>query len=199
MHVVRRRRSRQVDSTAAMSDSDRSDARALTLAARACALESELATLRAALEGCFDAFYLLRCERDQNGEIVDFLFVEVNRCGERLLRRTREQLIGAGMCELFPLIRSAGLFAQYRRVVDTREPLEQEYQLPARPESPQCQMVREVAGISSASCRPATGSPCRSGGSARQAGAARARRAARATATRAKDGVAGTAGRRHRP
>ena len=96
------------------------------------ALEAELAALRAALEGCFDAFFLLRSERDASGEITDFVLVELNACGERLLRRPREAVIGARMCELFPVIRSAGLFEQYRRVVETRELLEQEYQLPDR-------------------------------------------------------------------
>ena len=99
-------------------------------------LEVELAALRAALEGCFDAFFLLRSERDADGEIVDFVLVEVNACGERLLRRPREALIGARVCELFPVIRSAGLFEQYRRVAETREPLEQEYQLPDQTDQP---------------------------------------------------------------
>jgi len=94
------------------------------------ALEAELAVLRAALAGCFDAFFLLRSERDAGGEIVDFVFVEVNAGGERLLRRPREALIGARMCELLPGLRSAGLFEKYRRVVETGEPLEAEYELP---------------------------------------------------------------------
>ncbi len=98
--------------------------------ARVAAMELELATLRAALEGCFDAFFLLRCERDADGEIVDFVFVEVNRGGERFLRRTREQLIGARVCDLFPRVRSVGLLDQYRRVVERREVIEQEFQLP---------------------------------------------------------------------
>ena len=104
----------------------------MALAARICALEAEMATLRAGLAGCFDAFFVCRCERDANGEIVDFVVVEVNASGERMLRRPRETVIGARVCELFPVIRSAGLFDLCRRVAETREPLEQEYQVPGQ-------------------------------------------------------------------
>ena len=47
-------------------------------ASRVHALEAELATLRGAIEGCFDAFFLLRSVRDEAGQIVDFTFVELN-------------------------------------------------------------------------------------------------------------------------
>jgi len=99
---------------------------------RSLALEAKLAALSAALEGTFDAFFMLRCERDQDGEIVDFVFIKVNSCGEHMMQRPREQVIGARLLELFPVLRRIGLFDRYRAVVETREPLEQEYQLPDR-------------------------------------------------------------------
>jgi two-component system cell cycle sensor histidine kinase/response regulator CckA len=92
-------------------------------------LEAELATLRAAVEGCFDAFYLLRSVRDEVGQIVDFVFVAVNAAGLRELEMEREALIGQRLCVLFPVNLRAGFFEQYRRVAETREPLEQEFQL----------------------------------------------------------------------
>ena len=100
----------------------------LALAARTRELEAELETLRAAIEG-FEAFFLLRSERDVQGEVVDFVFVAVNRAAERLMRRTRDQLLGRRLCELDPVQRRAGFFDQYRRVTETREPLEQEFEL----------------------------------------------------------------------
>ena len=135
---MRTRRESRVDCGPRMHRSDESNVQAMTLAARTCALEAELATLRSALEGVFDAFFVLRCERDQDGEVVDFVFVEANACGERMMQgqpqqhRPREPLIGARLCERFPVIRRIGLFEQYRRVVETREPFEQEYQVPER-------------------------------------------------------------------
>jgi two-component system cell cycle sensor histidine kinase/response regulator CckA len=101
----------------------------LALAARARELETELATLRAGLECCLDPFFMLRCERDGDGTIVDFVFVELNKAAERLLRLTRDQAIGQRICEVYPVTRRAGFFEQYCRVVDTREPIEHEYQL----------------------------------------------------------------------
>jgi len=98
-------------------------------AARLRALEAELATLRAAIEGCFDAFFLLRSVRDAAGEIVDFVFIEVNHAAELEMKMTRAELVGHRICELFPVNRRAGFFEQYRRVAETGEPLEQEFQL----------------------------------------------------------------------
>lgn len=88
-----------------------------------------MATLRAALETSFDAVFVLRCERDADGEVVDFVFTDVNRGAELHMRMAREEFIGQRLCELFPINRSGGFFAQYRRVFETGEPLEQEYQL----------------------------------------------------------------------
>ena len=101
----------------------------LAMAARARELEAENATLRATLEASFDAVSLLRCERDGDGRVVDFVFVEVSRLAEQQMRLAREELIGQRMCELFPINRSGGFFEQFCRVVETREPLEQEFQL----------------------------------------------------------------------
>jgi signal transduction histidine kinase len=98
-------------------------------ASRLRSLEVELATLRAAVEGCFDAFYLLRSVRDEAGQIVDFTFDDVNQVGLRALQMEREALIGQRLCELFPVNLRAGFFEQYRRVAETGEPLEQEFQL----------------------------------------------------------------------
>lgn len=97
--------------------------------ARARALEAELATLRGAIEGCFDAFFLLRSVRDEAGQIVDFSFVELNEAAEQELKMGRAALIGQRLCERFPVNRRAGFFEQYRRVAETREPLDQEFQL----------------------------------------------------------------------
>lgn len=110
-----------------MDRKEKSDAEVARLAARVDALTRENGALRAGLEGCLDAFFLVRCERDADGEIVDFVLVEVNASGERMMQRPREALVGARVCELFPAVRSAGLFAIYRQVVETREAVEGEY------------------------------------------------------------------------
>lgn len=108
---------------------DDADEGARQQAARVNELEAERAALHAALEASLDAFYLLRCERDEAGEIVDFVFTAVNSFAAKLTRKSRDQLVGQRLCELYPFNRSAGFFAKYRRVVETRQPLDEEYQL----------------------------------------------------------------------
>ena len=101
---------------------------ALHMAARLRELSEENATLRAVLEASFDAVFVLRCERDGDGAVVDFVFTDLNRFAEQQLRMGRHEFIGKRLCELFPLNRTGGFFEQYCRVVETREALEQEFQ-----------------------------------------------------------------------
>jgi len=82
---------------------------------------------RAAAESSFDAIFVFESIRDEAGAVVDFRFVEANAPGERLLGMTRDQLLGHGMCELIPRNREMGAFDRYRKVMETRVPLEEEF------------------------------------------------------------------------
>ncbi len=108
---------------------DRPDVQTLALAARTRELEAELTIWRAALDASWDPFYLFRCVRGGDGEIVDFVFVEVNRPAEHQMRMTRDQVVGQRLNEVFPITRQ-GFFQEFCRVVETREPLDQEFTLP---------------------------------------------------------------------
>ncbi len=100
-------------------------------AARLRVLEVELATLRAAIDGSFDPFVLLRSVRDEAGEIADFVVVEVNQAAQRELRIDRAKLVGGRLRELLPVSMRAGCLEQLRRVANTREAIEDELALPA--------------------------------------------------------------------
>jgi len=72
-------------------------------------------------ETSLDCLYLADAVRDANGEIEDFAFTYMNDNAVQLVTFSREELIGAGMCELFPLNRKIGLFDRYKEVVRTGE------------------------------------------------------------------------------
>lgn len=78
--------------------------------------------LRAARNASLDAFYIVESVRDTRGRIVDFRFVDANRKGAALLRHRRPSLLGRNMCELFPFVRTEGVFEKFVRVVKTRRP-----------------------------------------------------------------------------
>ncbi len=88
------------------------------------------ARLRSAINGAQEAIYWMDAIRDEAGEIVDFLFTEVNRAAEVELGKSRGELIGGKVCELFPVNRTGGFFEQYKRVVESGIPLNQEYEIP---------------------------------------------------------------------
>lgn len=87
--------------------------------------------LRAAMEGSLDAIFWLESVRSADGEIEDFVFVDMNAAAERQMSMNRGELLGRRICEAFPINRTAGFFEQYKRVVETRQPLNQEYEVPA--------------------------------------------------------------------
>jgi hypothetical protein len=87
------------------------------------------ANFRASVEGMLDAYYMLDCVRDDEGEILDFEFVYVNRRGEEQLGMPREALIGQRLCEMLPVNLAGGFFDKYRRVVETGKTLDEEFTL----------------------------------------------------------------------
>lgn len=89
------------------------------------------ARFRTAIEANLDAVYLLQCKRaPESGEIVDFIIRAANDKALKQVSMSREQLIGFGICELFPVNKDNGFFEQYKRVVQTQTPMEQEYSAP---------------------------------------------------------------------
>jgi diguanylate cyclase (GGDEF)-like protein/PAS domain S-box-containing protein len=81
----------------------------------------------AAAETSLDAFGLLESVRNSAGEIVDFRILYVNANGERLVGRPRSELLGQTLCSATPARPTSAMFAGFRKVVDSGEPLNQEF------------------------------------------------------------------------
>lgn len=91
---------------------------------------------KASLEASIESIYFLSTKKDISGNIIDFVFTEMNEKGASELGFTREYLIGKGICDLFPVNIENGFFEQYKKVVQTKLPLEQEYSIPSGYHSP---------------------------------------------------------------
>lgn len=79
--------------------------------------------LAASLNAMLDPLVVLQAIRDDSGYIVDFIHIDANEAAIRHTHTTRERLIGTRMSDLVPGQESAGLFALYRHVIETGEPL----------------------------------------------------------------------------
>ncbi len=86
--------------------------------------------LRMTIEASTDAYYLLQAVHDNHGAITDFRIIEINSAACDQLNMSREQLFNGLICELFPVNKTGGFFEQYKAVLLTGEPLEQEYFIP---------------------------------------------------------------------
>lgn len=81
----------------------------------------------AAAETSLDAFGLLESVRNGTGEIVDFRILYVNANGERLVGRPRSELVGQMLCSVTPARSASSMFARLCKVVDSGEPLHEEF------------------------------------------------------------------------
>jgi len=105
---------------------------------------------RGAMKASLDSFYLLESVRDDTGEIFDFKIVEVNEKAVLQMSIPREKLIGLLICEAFPINRTKGYFQQYKEVVETGQPLLQDYCVSEESHAPgwyQQQVVRVGDGV----------------------------------------------------
>lgn len=84
--------------------------------------EASLALLRASTDALFDPLLLLVAERDPSGQIVDFLYREVNQATCDYLKLPRAELIGLRVTETMPGIQET-LLPGYIRCLNTGEPL----------------------------------------------------------------------------
>ena len=83
----------------------------------------------AAAETSLDAFGLLESVRNDAGVIVDFRILYVNANGEQLVGQPRSALLGQMMCSVTPARPTHAMFARFCRVVDSGEPLNEEFRV----------------------------------------------------------------------
>jgi PAS domain S-box-containing protein len=80
--------------------------------------------LRVVADSMLDPQVLLEAVRDSQGQVVDFLYVEVNRATCEYLGASRDELLGHRLLSKSPGIAEAGLLADYVQCLDTGEPVE---------------------------------------------------------------------------
>jgi PAS domain S-box-containing protein len=78
---------------------------------------------RRALDSILDLVVVERAIRDGDGQIVDFVIDWMNNAPVDVAGRSREELIGRRISELYPVLAGGELIAGYRQVVETGEPL----------------------------------------------------------------------------
>jgi diguanylate cyclase (GGDEF)-like protein/PAS domain S-box-containing protein len=82
----------------------------------------ERCRLHATLDALLDPHALLQPERDVNGHIVDFVFVDANAAACTFNGMTYSELVGTRLLDLYPDPMVADLFAAYCQVVKTGTP-----------------------------------------------------------------------------
>lgn len=90
------------------------------------ALQESRARAIAAVESNLDAYFIVECVRDANGDALDLRYTLLNHRAERLLGRPRSEVIGQLMCELFPERRTDGMLKTYVDAIESGEPIVEE-------------------------------------------------------------------------
>lgn len=78
--------------------------------------------LQGILDTLPDPYVRLAAVRDDDGGIIDFIFVDANQVACDYNRRPREQLLGMRLLDLLPGHRESGILAAYVRVTESGEP-----------------------------------------------------------------------------
>lgn len=87
-------------------------------------VELELHWAQAApLETLLDPHVILKAVRDDDGQVVDFVYTQANDAALAYNQTSRETLLGSHLLELLPGHRGSGLFAHYVHTVTTGQPL----------------------------------------------------------------------------
>jgi diguanylate cyclase (GGDEF)-like protein/PAS domain S-box-containing protein len=81
----------------------------------------------AATETSLNAFGLVESVRNDAGEIVDFRILYVNANAEQLVGQPRSELVGKNLCSVSPLRPAGPMFAKFCKVVNSGEPLNEEF------------------------------------------------------------------------
>ena len=85
--------------------------------------------LRAAAASSLDSFLIFQAERGPDGKVFDFRIRYMNRNAEKLLVNGRTDAVGERLCEVSRVIRYGPLFNKYLQVMDSGEPLQEEYEI----------------------------------------------------------------------
>jgi diguanylate cyclase (GGDEF)-like protein/PAS domain S-box-containing protein len=76
---------------------------------------------------CLDAFGIFESVRNDAGEIIDFRFLYVNANAEQMAGRSRSDLLGQTLSSVTPIGPMSSMFARFCKVVDSGEPLNEEF------------------------------------------------------------------------
>jgi len=66
--------------------------------------------------------FILKAVRDPDGTVVELAYTFVNEAGARLIGWRVDELLGHGLCEVFPSVRELGVWDTYLRVIDSGSP-----------------------------------------------------------------------------
>lgn len=92
---------------------------------------------RSAIDSSLDAFYILEAFYNDEGEIVDFTFVDMNLVGKKQLDFLGVDVIGQQLCEIHPINREQGFFDRYKQVFLSGKTLDDEFEIVVEGYDPQ--------------------------------------------------------------
>lgn len=84
--------------------------------------EEQKELLSSVLNSATEGVVAFLIKHGAEGEIEDFVYVLVNASAEKMLGRKAENLIGRGLLQEYPSLKTLGIFDRYCRVVTTNQP-----------------------------------------------------------------------------
>lgn len=92
-------------------------------------LKDTEARFRAAVDGSFDSFYILKANRNAKGELKDLEIIDINSQAEKQLSSSKDKLIGKNISKVAAFPMTPDFIDKCSNVIKTGETLIEEYQV----------------------------------------------------------------------
>jgi PAS domain S-box-containing protein len=79
--------------------------------------------IAAAMEALPDPVFIFKAVRDPGGAVTELLYAFLNLAAAELYKRSADEVMGRGLCELFPSVKEVGIWDTYLRVLGSGAPV----------------------------------------------------------------------------
>lgn len=89
-------------------------------------LEEQKTFSNSVLDASLNVIFTCKAIRDQEGKIIDFVYLQINKAYTKMYNLRAEQVVGKTMLSLFPSVKKQGILKLFVQVLETGEPLQRE-------------------------------------------------------------------------
>lgn len=92
-------------------------------------LQEKDSIFKAITSVCLDGFCMLEAQKDKEGNVINFVFREINNLAAQQKHLQRKDIIGKTLCQVNPVFKKKGFIELFKEVYKNEKPYEHEYEM----------------------------------------------------------------------